>query len=615
MTRKIIALLSVLLLCIAICGCKAKNLDAVSSKDDTGIAGNLFGNGQESSSGSVSINTADTSNMDFTFTDRDKEGNYDGTNVTSVVLSDNTNTKITKAGTYFFSGTLKNKPIIIEAGENDKVQIVLSGVNIQNNSGPAIFVKSADKVFITLKQATQNTISDGSSYNFAQDEAADGAIFSRADLTINGSGSLNINGSYKHAIVSKDDLTISGGKLTVNAQNVGINGKDCVKISSADITINAGSDGIRSDNAEDADRGYVYIESGNINITSANDGIQAETAVKLENPSITIMAGGGSLSYLSSSDESFKGIKAVSDIIVSGGTYTIDSLDDCIHSNNTIAISGGTFKLSSGDDGVHADNDLAISNGKINITKSYEGLESTRIVITGGTHDITASDDGLNAAGGNDGSAMGRPGMGGFASSNGEINISGGYTLVDASGDGIDANGKISVSGGITLVSGPTNSGNGSFDYDSSATVTGGVLVALGSNGMAQGFSSAENQGAILTSISSQAANTSFALCDESGKVIVSFTPRKAYSSAVVTSSRVQSGNTYSIVVGGTVSGADKNGYAENASISGGSTIATIQMTSSLYSVGGGMGGGMGGGRPGGNMGGGPGGRPGGFYW
>lgn len=558
------------------------------------------------------ISSADLGEMDFEFTERDKEGTYDSADVVSG--NDNGDVyQITAAGTYILSGDYTDKIITVEAGENDKIQIVLDNANIINSKGPAVYIKSADKVFITLKEGTSNTISDGSDYELIENESTiDGAIFSRADLTINGSGSLTVNGNLKHGIVSKDDLVITGGSITVSSENVGLNGKDCVKISSATVNITAGSDGIRSDNAEDAAKGYVYIESGTITIDAANDGIQAETAIRIDDCAMTVTAGSGSGSSLSSSSESYKGIKASSDIIINGGSFIVDSQDDCIHSNNTICIINGKFDLTSGDDGIHADTDLSISGGDILIRKSYEGIEASRIFITGGKIDLTASDDGLNAAGGADGSSTGgRPGMGGFSNGVGEIVISGGYTFIDASGDGIDSNSTIAVSGGVVLVSGPTNSGNASFDYDGSAAVTGGVLVALGSSGMAQSFSQAENQGAMLVNFSGS-TNQIFALCDTNGNVIASFKPEKNYQSVVVTAPEIQQGNTYKIVIGAEVEGVDENGFARNTSYSGGTELGEIQMDSLLYGYSGGMGmpggdhgGGMGGGTPPGGFGGG----------
>lgn len=566
------------------------------------------------------VSSADLSGMDFDFTDRDNNADYDENKITNVGEIDS-EYEITSEGTYIFTGEITDKTITVNASENDKVQIVLDNASIKNANGPAIYISEADKVFITLKEGTQNSISDGSDYSITDDNGElDGAIFSRADLTVNGSGSLTVNGNYKHGIVSKDDLVITNAAINVTSKNVALNGKDCVKINGATLTLNAGSDGIRSDNDEDTTRGFVYIESGTLDITAANDGIQAETAIKIQTADIKIVAGGGSSANLNNSAESYKGIKAVSDILIYGGSFNIDSLDDSIHSNNTVCIEGGNFTLSSGDDGVHADTDLAISAGEMVISKSYEGLESSRIFVTGGRFDITASDDGLNAAGGNDQSSGNNPFMGGgfggpggfgmdaFDNGVGEIVISGGYMLVDASGDGIDSNGTFALTGGIVLVCGPTNNGNGAFDYGSGASVTGGVLIAVGTSGMAQGFSEAENQGAMLVSFSYRSGGTNLAVCDENGNAIVVFTPKKDYQCAVITAPEIQQGGTYGIYAAVAVSGTDENGFAQNVPCSGGTHIVDITMSSLLYGSGGGFGGGPGGGPGGGDHGGGPGG-------
>lgn len=579
----------------------------------------------------TSIETADTSPMDFSFSNRDHQTAYIEAGTTTITLSDSscrvdgdgavasgTNVTINKAGTYILIGSSANSRVTVEADETDKLQIVLNGVSIISEDGPALYIKSADKVFLTLADGMYNSLSDGSNYELVdEDTTLDAALFSREDVTINGSGRLTINGNYKHGIVSKDDLVITGGTLDITAKNVGLSGKDCVKITDADITVNAGTDGIRSDNDEDADRGYVYIESGTIDITAGNDGIQAETVLNIADGTFTLTTGGGSTNASTQSggdfnpmwgmwggttstvdEESAKGLKASSDILISGGTFTIDSSDDAIHSNGTVSITDGEFAIKSGDDGIHADTDLGISGGVIHITKSYEGIEASKLVISGGNIDLIASDDGLNAAGGNDGSSMsGRPGMGSFSRTSGEIIISGGYLLVNASGDGIDSNGTVTVSGGVTLVTGPTNSGNGALDYESSATVTGGVLIALGASGMATGFTSAENQGAIFCSFSTQSAGTSLSLCDADGKVLASFTPNKAYQSAVISAPGIADGGTYTLLAGSEVANTDSNGYTKDSTCTGGTAITTITMNGLLYGSGGGMGGigGMGG--------------------
>lgn len=596
--KKLVALVSILSLLLCSCSSPDYNPPSTPSEESKDV----------SSQGSSSTE-ADLSGIDFTFTDRELSGEYTEVGATKITLSGSGaqisgsgasagdgEVVINSDGVFILSGSAENVMIKVSAGDSDKVQLVFDGVSIKNSAKPAVYVKSADKVFITLKENTESFLSDGDSYELTDgDTTLDGVIFSKSDLAINGKGSLIVNGQNKHAIVSKDDLIIASCALNVTAKSVGLNGKDCVMIHGADIDVTAGSDGIRSDNTEDADRGYVYIESATLNIKSGNDGIQAEKVLKFVGADINIVSGKSSSSSLSSSAESYKGLKAGSEIIIADGKYTINSQDDCIHSNGNVTVSGGTFIMSSGDDGIHADSDLIISGGDIEITKSYEGIEGSKILISGGNISIVSADDGINAAGGNDTSAMnGRPGMGRFESSVGTVEISGGYMVINASGDGLDSNGELIVSGGITLVSGPTNGGNGALDYGRNATVSGGVLIATGSAGMASGFSSAENQGAMLVSVSSQGAGTTIAVADKDGKVILSFTPAKAYQTAVITSSDIQVGENYDIVLGATVEGADENGFTQDGSYSGGVVSQTVEMTSSIYGSGGGMFGGGG---------------------
>lgn len=540
----------------------------------------------------------DNSEMDLDFSKGDLDPEYDESAEVIDLSALSGDVNITSGGTYILRGSAKGFGITVETADTEKVRLVLDGVNVTNENAPAIYVKEADKVFIILAEGSENLLSDGEG---REDETADGVIFSRADLTINGSGSLEVKGSFKHGIVSKDDLVITGGKISVTSASVALSGKDCVKIGGGELTLLAGNDGIRSDNTEDETRGFVYINGGRLNITAGNDGIQAQTLLKIESGEILLISGGGSANApaqsggewggfpmwgtnTSTDTESMKGLKSYADIIISGGIINADSEDDGIHSNGSISISGGAVTVASGDDGIHADEALVIYDGRIEISKSYEGLEAKDISVHDGDISLTASDDGLNAAGGNDGSGMmGRPG-GGFGGASGTITISGGHITVDASGDGIDSNGAITVTGGITLVSGPTNSGNGAFDYDGSAHVSGGVLVALGSMGMAQSFTSAEGQGAMMCSFNTQRGGALFEVRDEDGNEIVSFTPNKNYQCAVVTAPEIRKGGTYTL-------------------LSGGEVIATVEMTEALYGGSGGMGGGpggMGGGRPGG---------------
>ncbi|MBQ7849659.1 MAG: carbohydrate-binding domain-containing protein, partial [Clostridia bacterium] len=434
-------------------------------------------------------------------------------------------------------------------------------------------------------------VTDGAYELSSESSQPDAAIFSRADLCINGSGTLRVSGLAKHGVVSKDDLVLANCTLVVSAVSTALDGKDCVKASGTNLTVTAGSNGLRSDNAEDESRGFVYLKDCTLSITSGSDGVQAQTVLQVERSAVTVTAGGGASQRIRYADGSWKGLKSGGDMLLSGGTYTISSRDDCIHSNSSIVIADGIFSLSSGDDGVHADTDLTICGGEITIHQSYEGLEASKLTIAGGHIDVTASDDGLNAAGGADGSAMGnRFGRSMFSNGVGEIIISGGYTVVRANGDGIDSNGSITVSGGVTLVSGPTNSGNAAFDYDGSAAVNGGILIATGPMGMAQNFSTAENQGAMLISFNQQQSGKTIALTDDKGVVLASFTPAASYQSAVITAPGVQQGQRYSLLTGCTVEGADEYGFAQNTTVTGGVLIEHVTMDSLIYGGNGGFG-------------------------
>ena len=415
-----------------------------------------------SSAGTVLTSALSDSTPDSSVSRRDASGEYDAAE--AVTLSPDEELTITEEGVYILSGDYEGM-IVIEAGEEDKVQLVLNNADLANENGPAIYVRSADKVFITAAEGTVNTISDGADYTLSDDDTTlDAAVFSKEDLTINGSGKITINGSYKHAVVSKDDLVITAKDLTVKAENVGLNGKDSVKLSGATVTITAGSDGIRSDNGSDEGKGFVSVVDSKVTIESGKDGIQAETVFTAENVEINVTAGGGSSARNGDASESYKGIKAGVSVTISGGVCRIDSLDDAIHTNGSILISDGEFTIRSRDDGIHADEKTEITGGTLDIT-AYEGIEATCILIGGGDITIQASDDGINAA--RKSSAF-TP----------TVEISGGsvsITMGAGDTDGIDSNGNIVITGGTVSVN-----GNSAFDYDGSATFTGGTVYVNG---------------------------------------------------------------------------------------------------------------------------------------
>ena len=556
-----------------------------------------------------------TDDMDFEFSNNDTTYDYDESEAKTVADSEKT-VKITAEGTYVVSG--EHESITVSAPDTAKVRIILKNATVSNTSGPAIYIEKADKVFITACEGTVNTLSDGTSYTGDfKDTNIDGAIFSKTDLTLNGEGTLNITGNCKCGVVSKDDLIICGLNLTVKSTGCTLEGKDCVKIKDAAITVSAGGDGIRSTNTEKSNKGFVYIETGNIDITSGNDGIQAATVLKAANGSIKITAGGGAAdtkqnfggrnmpgfggsTQTTDDEESTKGLKAGSLILIDEGGFEVSSKEDSFHSNGDIEINGGSFTAAAGEDGFHADNNLIINGGSITVSQSYEGLEGQKVTVTGGNIDITASDDGINAAGSSSSSSTG--GRTGNSDSNSLITISGGYIVVNASGDGIDSNGNIVISGGTVLVSGPTDNGNGAFDYGGEATVSGGTVILCGSSGMAQGFSDKSEQASFMYTLNSSAsAGSSVAVTDENGNVLASFIPAKQYNNVVISTPSLKNGSSYKLVIGGTVSGADKNGFASSDSVSSAAQTLDIKLTgiTTTFGSGGMSGGNMGGGNKG----------------
>ena len=634
MNKKLITMLCTLSLTVSVVGCSAKT--------DTGTSTNT----------NTNTTTVTAQTIDATKSEELKDvdtyiqlGDNININGEGAIVENNVVT-ITAAGTYSVSGDLKDGQIIVSAGEEDKVQIQLNNANLTSSNSAPIYVKSAKRVVLGLIEGTTNTITDGAEYVF-EDETTDepnAAIFSKDDLTIIGTGSLVVNANYNNGITSKDDLKIEGGQITVNAVADGLRGKDSIVILDGQITIDAKEDGMKSSNAEEAEKGYIHIAGGTLNITAGQDGIQAETNAVIADGEINIVSGGGSENSSSKSEgwgnwggmqppggqqssdatttapdmnnadsatttteetdsTSAKGLKATSNITISGGTINIDSSDDSVHSNDTIAINGGNIKAASGDDGVHADTTIEISGGDIDITKSYEGIESQSITINDGNINVVASDDGINAGGGNDASSTsGRPGENSFnSSSTCEIVINGGYTVVDASGDGLDANGSITITGGTTIVNGPENGGNGALDYDGSCDISGGILIAAGAVGMAQSPSSTSSQNSVNVALESQSANTIIHIEDEKGNEVITFAPSKQYQSVVVSSPELKTGSTYTVSYGGSSTGEAKGGLYTEGKYSGGTESSSFTVSETVTNLGTSGGGSMGG--PGGGNG------------
>lgn len=613
MNKKLITVLCALSLTVSVTGCSSKTNTTGTNKKITTVTDKTTNatKSEELKDVDTYIELGDSINI-----------NGEGAKV------ENNKVTITSTGTYSISGELKDGQIVVSAGEEDKVQIQLNNANITSSNSAPIYVKSAKRVVIGLIDGTKNTITDGENYVFedATTDEPNAAIFSKDDLTIIGTGSLVVNANYNNGITSKDDLKIEDGQIAVNSASDGLRGKDSIIILDGKITIDAKEDGMKSSNTEESEKGYIHIQGGILNIKSGQDGIQAETNAVISNGEINIVSGEGSenssskngswgnwvdnqssgmkppgKNNTSTTEEtnttSAKGIKATSNITISGGNINIDSSDDSIHSNDTIIIKGGNIKVSSGDDGVHADSKIEINGGDVDIAKSYEGIESQSITINDGNIKVVSSDDGINAGGGDDASSIsGRPCENKFnSSSKCEIVINGGYTVVDARGDGIDANGSITITGGTTIVNGPANNGNGALDYDKSCDISGGILIAAGSAGMAQSPSSTSSQNSVNVALPSQQANTIIHIEDEKGNEVITFAPSKQYQSVVVSSSKLKTGSTYKVSYGGTSTGELKDGLYTSGKYSGGTKSTSFKVSESVTNIGSSEGGSMGG--------------------
>lgn len=605
MNKKLIAMLSALSLCVSMTAC--------SNKDNTS---------QEGTTSSGDTTSTTNKNTTTLLSKSDEEVETIGDIDTYIKLSDN-NTKVEGSGvkidgniitidtpgTYSISGTLSDGQILVNTDKEKKTYILLDGVDITCKSTSPIQILSSEKTVFALADNTENKISDGETYDESENNP-DAAIFSKEDLTFIGSGSLEVNGNYDKGIVSKDDLMIENGNITIKSVADGIKGKDSVVVRDGNLTIDAGGDGIQAYNSDEEDKGYVSLEGGSIKITSEQDGVQAETNLLVAGGNIDISTGGGSKN--SSSEEgwgqwgagkpggpmekdttttedttSAKAIKASSIIQIDDGNINIDSSDDSIHSNNKLVINNGDINLSSGDDGIHADAELEINGGELNITKSYEGIEGTDITINDGNIHVVASDDGLNAAGGTDGSSTnGRPGQNGMQSTtSGTATINGGYLVIDADGDGLDANGNFTITGGNAIVNGPTNGGNGALDYDGEFNMSGGTLIAAGSLGMVQTPSSSSTLNTINVSLTSQEANTLIRVESEDGEDVITFKPTKNYSSVVICTPNIKSDETYKIYVGGSCNGEEKDGLYSGGSYTKGTEIGSCTISNTISNI------------------------------
>lgn len=367
--------LTLRLLCIALCACMALNgCSSTSLPDDT------LSSEQEETDDSVSS----SEDSAYTYSDYELDDSFDRQSAASIILSgstaqsngsgvsiNNATVTISKEGCYLISGELEDGQIIVDAGDSDKVQLVLDNASIHCSTGSAILVRNADKVKVTLAADSENELSDGTEYQ-TDDDNPDAALFSKDDLVINGSGSLTVQGNYKHGIAGNDDLVITGGRLTVNSLSHALRAKDSVAILDGTFVLTSQKDGIQAEaylninggtttiaeSYEGLEAAQIHISGGTTQVFSSDDGLNAAGGSSFE-----LVDGLLVLKDTSSSDteQTFGGrggmfeVEDNCDITISGGNLTVTTSNgDGIDSNGSLNVSGGTvlvFGSSSGGEG------------------------------------------------------------------------------------------------------------------------------------------------------------------------------------------------------------------------------------------------------------------------
>lgn len=464
-------------------------------------SGQSTGDSLTTTSSQTEYNAESKSEM---FTERDLSGDYDESEAVTITLSgssaetsassgvaiDGNKVTISAEGVYIVSGSLSDGQIVVDADDAAKVQIVLNGAEITSSSSAALYVKSADKVFVTTAKGTENTLANGGNFEADGDTNIDAAVFAKDDISFNGSGSLTVESPAGHGIAGKDDVKIAGGTITINAANHGVQANDSVRVAEADVTINADSkDGVHVSDDTDAEEGtesdsFFYMADGSLTVSAGDDGIHADAQALIEGGAVDV-------------SKSYEGIEALD-----------------------IDIRGGDIKVAASDDGLNA---------------------------AGGNSSGTGSSQ---TAFGDDDWAGGKGGGFSDGGTDGSIKISGGNTYITAGGDGVDSNGSVEISGGYTVVCGPTQGDTSVLDYNSTGTITGGTFIGTGGAGMAAGFSSAEGQGIISVSTGEQSAGSTVTLKDESGKTLAEVTPDLDYAVVYISTPDMQQGSTYTLEAG-----------------------------------------------------------------
>ena len=553
-----------------------------------------------SSSFSTNVKSGEKLDVDTHYSEQDLS--WDASSETAIDLSNPTATDgvtvedgtltITKAGTYKLSGEYQGQ-IKIETADSDAVRLVLDNANITNSSGAALNVVNADEVILYSASGTTNTISDGADYTATGEDDPDAVVYSKADLTIAGEGTLKVNGNHEDGIHTSDGLVIASGTLEVNAANTGIKGKDYVDILGGTINVTAQQDGIKSTNDTDEGKGWTRLSNGTVTVNAGDDGFKASRVVEISGGSLTV-------------EQSDEGIEAQY-INVSGGDVNVTSADDGMNASLKTSDSESTDSSANTSDAANQQQNNqqqgSLPGGQQSGTSNQQQQGTGQPPAMSGTSQDGTSQNGASGTaqqqnntqnqgnqnmgqppampGGNaqDGKSqngttgtgqqgMGQPPQGGMPGGGGggtfevidaAINVSGGHVTVNAEGDGIDSNGVTTLSGGTLIVNGPSQGGNAALDTNGDLLLNGATVLSGSTADMFEAPSTNSTSGYLkLTNSSGFEQGSTVQVADSSGKVVANYKVTKSNVQLVlVSSSSIVKGQSYTAYT--TTSAVDSN--------------------------------------------------------
>ena len=567
-----------LLAALALTGCSttsnalASGTTADSSVGTTATTSSATATDTAASSSSFSTNVKSGEKLDVDTHYSEQDLSWDTSSETAIDLSNPTATDgvtvedgtltITKAGTYKLSGGYQGQ-IKVETADSDAVRLVLDNANITNSSGAALNVVNADEVILYSASGTTNTISDGADYTATGEDDPDAVVYSKADLTIAGEGTLKVNGNHEDGIHTSDGLVIASGTLEVNAANTGIKGKDYVDILGGTINVTAQQDGIKSTNDTDEGQGWTRLSNGTVTVNAGDDGFKASRVVEISGGSLTV-------------EQSDEGIEAQY-INVSGGDVNVTSADDGMNASLKTSDSESTDSSANTSDTANQQQNNqqqdSIPGGQQSGTSNQQQQGMGQPPAMSGTSQDGTSQNGTTGTGQQ---GMGQPPQGGMPGGGGgtfevvdaAINVSGGHVTVNAEGDGIDSNGVTTLSGGTLIVNGPSQGGNAALDTNGDLLLNGATVLSGSTADMFEAPSTNSTSGYLkLTNSSGFEQGSTVQVADSSGKVVANYKVTKSNVQLVlVSSSSIVKGQSYTVYT--TTSAVDSNA----ASLASGAT-------------------------------------------